>query len=86
MYKGEEQLVPETWKNLDKMMQELKYVETLEWAFALPDQKEALFNKQFEILSKDLPTNWSLVICAVASGVILFVGLASVVKSQIAKL
>lgn len=86
VYQGVRQLVPATWKNVDKMMQELKYVETLEWAFALPDQREALFNKKLEILTKDLPTNWSLVICAVASGIIIFMGVVSAVKSQTAKL
>ncbi len=86
VFKGERHLVPTNWKNVSKMMKELKYVEKLEWAYALPHQRQELFNRQLEILTKDLPVNWSLVVCAVASGLIIIVGVVSAVQSKIAKL
>jgi hypothetical protein len=86
VFKGKRHLVPTSWKNVDKMMKELKYVEKLEWAYALPHQRQELFNRHLEVLTKNLPINWSLVLCAVASGLIIIVGVVSTVQAKIAKL
>ena len=86
LFKGERKLVPTSWKDLSNVVEKLKFVERLEWAFALPDQRQHLFNRKLEILTKELPVNWNLVVCAVASGLIIFVGIASAVNHQIAKL
>jgi hypothetical protein len=86
IYKGEKDLIPTTWKNVSKMMENLKYIEQFEYAYALPEQRQALFNKQLEVLTRDLPIDWRMVILAVTSGIIIFIAVASTVKSQIAKL
>lgn len=86
LFKGERSLVPTSWKDLSSVVDNLKFVERLEWSFALPGERQQLFNRKLEILTKELPVNWSLVVCALASGLIIFVGIASAVNHQIAKL
>jgi hypothetical protein len=34
----------------------------MQWAFALPLERAALFKKQLQALTKDLPPNWSMII------------------------
>jgi hypothetical protein len=86
VFQGERKPIPASWKNLSNIVDNLKFVERLEWSFALPGERQQLFNRKLEILTKELPVNWSLVVCALASGLIIFVGIASAVNHQIAKL
>lgn len=86
VFKGERLLVPPDWKDVQKMMEHFKYIEQLEWKLALPEQRQELFNKKLEILTRDLPVDWRIVACYVVSGVIIAVAVYSSVKSQMAKL
>lgn len=86
LYKGERKIIPTTWKDVEGIVKNLSYLEKFEWSISLPHQRQELLNKKLEVLTRNLPTNWSLVVCAVASGLIIFVGVASAVHSQIAKL
>lgn len=86
VFKGKTNLVPTTWKDASNMMKELKKVEKMQWAFALPHQRQDLFNKQLEVLTKDLAPDWTLLVLTLTSGIILIVGVASTIKNQISKL
>ncbi len=86
LYQGERKVIPITWKDIEGTVKNLSYLEKFEWAHALPHQRQELFNKKLEALTRNAPTNWTFVLCAVASGLIIFVGVVSIVQSQIAKL
>jgi hypothetical protein len=86
VFQGETKPIPFEWTDLKKFLQELKFLEQLNWAYSLPEEREALFLKKLHMITRDLPTDWTIVLCTVASGVIIFVGVISAVRSQLAKL
>lgn len=85
IFKGE-RVVSTTWKDPKQMIEYLKSFEKMEWAYSLPHQRQELFNRKLEILTKNLPLNWEVIICTTAYGVIIVIGTVSIITSQIAKL
>jgi hypothetical protein len=86
VFKGIRYLVPEDWKSPLEMIKHLKYIEQLEWKLALPHERQELFNRQFEVLTKGIPLEWKIVATYVVCGIIFAILVLPQVKHQISKL
>ncbi len=62
IYQGQRQPVSVSWKDINRFLKELKNLEKMQWSFSLPHEREALFKKKLEILTRDLPPNWTMII------------------------
>lgn len=86
IFKGEQKLVPTSWKDAEWMMKQLKELEIFEFNNMLPEQRKELFERKLAVLTKDLPPDWAIIGCTVASGIILAIIVFSKVKPMLSKL
>jgi hypothetical protein len=87
IFQGQKKRTPIEWRgNTDLFLKELRVVEKIDWSYALPDQRKALFKEKLHVITSQLRPDWTIVICSIASGIIILVGVVSAIKSQIAKL
>jgi hypothetical protein len=87
IFQGQKKRIPVEWtQNTARFVKELRVVERIKWSYAPPEERMALFKEQLHIITRHLPPDWIIVICTVASGLIILVGVISAVNSQISKL
>jgi hypothetical protein len=87
IFQGQKKRVPVEWRqDTSRFLKELRVVERIRWSYAHPEKRTALFKEQLHVITSHLPPDWTIVVCTVASGLIILVGVISIVQAQIAKL
>lgn len=82
VFQGQKKLVPLEWQdNPQRFLKELNVLEKMNWAYALPHEREELFHKKLAVLTKDLPPDWIMIIGTTICGIIIIIQAASLVSS-----
>ncbi len=87
IFQGQKKRIPVEWRqDMARFLKELRVVERINWSYAHAEKRMALFKEQLHVITSQLPPDWTIVVCTVASGLIILVGVISAAKSQISKL
>ena len=87
IYQGQKKSIPVEWRqDVPRFLKELRIVERIQWSYAYPEKRIALFNEQLHVITRDLPPDWTIVVCMVASGLIILAGVVSAAQSRVSKL
>ncbi len=87
IFQGQKKRIPVEWiKDTSRFIKELRVVERIKWSYAPPEERMALFKEQLHVITRHLQPDWIIVVCTVASGLIILAGTISAVNSQISKL
>jgi hypothetical protein len=87
IFQGQKKRIPVEWRqDTSRFLKELRIVERIQWSYAYPEKRMALFKEQLHVITRNLPSDWTIVVCTVASGLIILAGVVSTVQSQISKL
>jgi hypothetical protein len=84
IYQGEEKLVPIEWRdNPQRFLKALNTLEKTSWSYVLPHEREELFRRKFEILTKGLHHDWVMIVGTAFCGIVIIIGVASIIRSKL---